>query len=683
MALLIIFAMALQCLSGGLVPREAQAADTYSWNGWEYEVDGSVAVITGYSGEETDLVFPQRVPSQEDDSSSMIPAVEIKEGAFEDNTEITSIRIPDGYTVMGGEAFSGCTSLQKVELPTTITQWPPHSKYDNNVMQTVTYQYAFSSCTSLTTVVIPEGVTALGMQMFAYCDALEEVELPSTLTNWDWAFYRAVGLKRVKMKEGLKKIPRSAFGLCPSLEEVEIPDTVTMIDYYAFDITALQNLTLPRDLTECYTNIEKGHRPGSSFNSSDWVYKETLGTLEIHSLTYVPTFSMDKWQKIIVPRYSQSEIQLANLSGLECFPGPDVSDVDIVPYQQEYDGQAHPAVTVTGLQEGDRVSYGTTSHGTFTEDVPELTEPESRKIWVRIEREGYYSPYQTQVTATVEDSRPTVIRELQKEMNKFDTLSANKEKYTVESWGSYEAAAGEAKTILEKDTSLFSELSDALADLQDARQNLVLSTGQPVSPLPGATDAPAPGSTGSPLPGATDSPIPGTTDAPVPGSTGQPLPGTTDVPLPGSTDQPLPGNTDEPAPGSTNHPLPGTTTVPSPGSSVRPSVTQTPGISNPGSGKKVSVAKAVISKVKRSGKKVITIRWKKVSGAQGYQITLGTNRKMTKNKKVVTVKGAAAVSKKVKKLKSGKTYYVKVRGWCTRNGKKVYGAWSSSKKIKL
>ena len=653
MALLIIFAMTLQCLSGGLVPRKAQAADTYSWNGWEYEVDESagMAVITGYSGEETDLVFPQKVPSKEDDSSSMIPAVEIKESAFEGNTEITSVRIPDGYSVVGGEAFYGCTSLQKVELPTTITQWPYHSKYDHIVMQTVTYQYAFAKCTSLTTVVIPEGATALGMRMFADCDALEEVELPSTLSDWEWAFYEAGGLKRVKMKDGLKKIPRSAFGYCTSLEEVEIPDTVTMIDWYAFDYTAsLDNMTLPRDLTECYSGL------GSA-----------KGTLEIHSMTYVPT-KIGNWQKVIVPRYSQSELQLANLSSLECFPGPDVSGVKILPYEQEYDGQPHPAVTVTGLQEGDKLSYGTTSHGTFTEDVPELTEPESRKLWVRIEREGYYSPYQTQVTATVLDSRPTVIRELQKEINKFDKLSAGKDKYTAESWGSYETAAGEAEALLEKDTSMFSELSDALANLQDARQNLVLSAAQP---------------TGTPLPGNTDKPQPGTTDAPLPGNTDKPQPGTTDAPLPGSTDKPQPGTTNTPLPGSNNTPLLGTAGNPSQVGSAGSSVTQTPGTGNTGSGKKVSVAKAVISKVKRSGKKELTIRWKKVSGAQGYQITLGTNRKMTKNKKVVAVKGAATVSKKVKKLKSGKTYYVKIRGWRTRSGKKVYGAWSSSKKVKM
>lgn len=646
-ALFLTLAMVLQCLSAIIVPERAMAADTFSWNGWEYEVENYVAIITGYSGEETDLVFPQNVPSQED-SSNKIPVVGIKESAFEGNTKITSVCIPEGYSVMGGEAFLGCTSLQRVELPTSITQWETHSKYNQGTMQAVTYQLAFAHCTSLSAVVIPEGTTALGMQLFAYCDALEEVELPSTLTTWEWAFYRAGGLKRVKMKEGLKKIPRSAFGFCPSLEEVEIPDTVTMIDWYAFDITALKDLTLPRDLTECYSDIYRGHNPNSDLYSNDNLEKEKLGTLEIHSSTYVPTSNLEKWEKIRVPRYSQSEVQLANLSSLEYLPGPDVSDVNIEPYQQEYDGKQHSAVTVTGTKEGDRVSFGTTSHGTFSEEVPELKEPESRKIWVRIEREGYYSPYQTQVTASVLDNRPAVIRDLNKEINRVDSLSATKEKYTEESWGNYEAAAVEGKEILKKETALLSELSDALQKLQAARQNLVLSTG---NPSPGTTDNPAPENT--------------------------------DEPLPGTTDGPLPGNTDSPTPGTAGSPAPGTSQNPSPSSSVQPPVTQPPGNGGTGGEEKPSVAKAVITKVVPSGKKAVDIRWKKAAGAQGYQIIMGTNQKMTKNKKIVTVKGGTVVRKKVKKLKGGKVYYVKIRGWRTQNGKKVYGAWSSVKKVKV
>lgn len=657
-AFILALAMVLQCLSGTVVPERAQAAGTLNWNGWEYEVDGSVAVITGYHGEETDLVFPEKVPSQEG-SSHMILAVAIKESAFEGNTKITSVRIPEGYCEMGGEAFSKCTSLQRVELPTTITEWPYHSKYDEGVMQTVTYQYAFAHCTSLSAVVIPEGTTALGMQLFAYCDSLEEIELPSTLTDWEFSFYRAGGLKRVTIKEGVTKIPRAAFGFCPSLEEVEIPDTVTMIDYEAFNITGLKNLTIPKDIKECYSNIEKGHKPGSDLYSRDWIEKETLGTLEIHSMTYQPPErdKMEKWEKIKVPRYSQSEILLANLPSMEYLPGPDVSDVSIVPCQQEYDGKSHPAVTVTGTQEGDKVSYGDSSHGTFSPEVPELTEAESKKIWVRIEREGYYSPYQTQVTASVVDSRPSVIRDLQKEINKADTLSASKEKYTVESWGNYESAVTEGKALLKNEASLLSELSNALQKLQEARQNLALRTEQPGTPPPGTTSSPEPGTTSSPEPGVTSSPEPGVTSSPEPGTTSSPEPGITSSPDPRGTNIPAPG-----VPGG-------------------PSVAKTPGGAN--KAKKTKVSKVVLTKAAPSGRKAADIRWKKASGAQGYQIVLGTDRKMKKNRKTATVKGAAKVRLKMKKLKSRKTYYVKVRGWCSRNGKKVYGAWSKIKKVKV
>lgn len=696
-ALFLAFAMVWQSLSGMAVPERAQAAEAFSWNGWEYEVNGTVAAITGYTGEETEIVFPTSVPSREDDSSQRIPAVEIKESAFDGNTEITSVRIPDGYAVIGAEAFYKCTSLQRVELPSTVSSWPTHSKYNSSVMQTITYQQAFAYCTSLREVVIPEGASSLGMEAFAFSDALEEVEIPSTMAQWEYAFCRAGGLKRVKIGDGVKSVPRSAFQKCSSLEEVEIPDSVELIDYYAFEMTAMMDLTLPKNLRECNSDIIWGHDPKYPLHSDDRIEKEKLGTLEIHSSTYVPTKYTDRWETIRVPRYSQSEIALADHPGMEYLPGPDVSSVSIEPYQQEYDGKAHPAVTVSGMQEGDKVSYGTTGYDAFTPEVPELTEPESRKIWVRIEREGYYSPYQIQVTASVLDSRPAVVRELKKEAGKADALSGTKEKYTAESWEAYEAAAAEAKALLEKETAVVQELSDALEQLQAARQNLVLLTEDPGNPPPGGTGSPPPGSTGSPTPGgpgspapgSTGSPSPGGTDNPPPGSTGSPPPGGTDNPAPGSTGSPSPGGSDSPPPGSTGSPSPGgsdnpplgSTGNPPPGSSALPSPTQTPGGSD--EDKKPVVAKAVIAKAAASGKRTLDIRWKKASGAQGYQITLGTDREMKKNKKAVTVKGAATLRTKVKKLKSGKTYFVKVRGWCIRDGKKVYGAWSSTKKVKV
>ena len=77
----------------------------------------------------------------------------------------------------------------------------------------------------------------------------------------------------------------------------------------------------------------------------------------------------------------------------------------------------------------------------------------------------------------------------------------------------------------------------------------------------------------------------------------------------------------------------------------------------------IKTKKAVIKKVIATKKKTLKITWKKVSGAKGYEIKLATNRKFTKNKRTFKVKKGTSTSKIVKKLKSGKRYYVKLRAY--------------------
>ena len=93
--------------------------------------------------------------------------------------------------------------------------------------------------------------------------------------------------------------------------------------------------------------------------------------------------------------------------------------------------------------------------------------------------------------------------------------------------------------------------------------------------------------------------------------------------------------------------------------------------------------KASLSSVKSTAKKKMTVKWSKQSKVTGYQITYATNSKFTKGKKNVTVKGASSKSKTIKSLKSKKTYYVKVRAYKTIDGKKVYGSYSKTKKVKV
>ena len=81
------------------------------------------------------------------------------------------------------------------------------------------------------------------------------------------------------------------------------------------------------------------------------------------------------------------------------------------------------------------------------------------------------------------------------------------------------------------------------------------------------------------------------------------------------------------------------------------------------------------------GKKMTVKISKKVKGAAGYQITYATNATFKKNKKNVNM---TATSKTIKNLKKGTTYYVKVRAYAKDSkGKKVYGAYSKVKKVKI
>lgn len=89
-----------------------------------------------------------------------------------------------------------------------------------------------------------------------------------------------------------------------------------------------------------------------------------------------------------------------------------------------------------------------------------------------------------------------------------------------------------------------------------------------------------------------------------------------------------------------------------------------------------------LSSLSAPAKKKINVKWKKVSGITGYQIMWSTSKSFSSNTKTYDVKSAKAVSQKITTAQSKKKYYVRVRSYKTRNGKKYYSAWSNSKSIK-
>ncbi len=96
---------------------------------------------------------------------------------------------------------------------------------------------------------------------------------------------------------------------------------------------------------------------------------------------------------------------------------------------------------------------------------------------------------------------------------------------------------------------------------------------------------------------------------------------------------------------------------------------------NSDSSASISKSKVKISSLKNSKKKAFVLKFKKISGAKKYDVSYSLNKKF---KKAVT-KTTAKTTFTVKKLKKGKTYYVRVRAV---NGA-TKGSWSKIVKVKI
>lgn len=98
----------------------------------------------------------------------------------------------------------------------------------------------------------------------------------------------------------------------------------------------------------------------------------------------------------------------------------------------------------------------------------------------------------------------------------------------------------------------------------------------------------------------------------------------------------------------------------------------------------LEIPKAVMTNAK-AGKRYINLNWKRIPVVSGYQIYVYRKNPQGQSydKHSAYISRSSNISGKVTGLKSGKSYYVRVRAYKTVNGKRIYGDFSSRKKIKV
>lgn len=96
----------------------------------------------------------------------------------------------------------------------------------------------------------------------------------------------------------------------------------------------------------------------------------------------------------------------------------------------------------------------------------------------------------------------------------------------------------------------------------------------------------------------------------------------------------------------------------------------------------VSEPKATKFRKIKAAKKSLTILWTKVKTVKGYEIQIATDKKFKKNKKTVIIKNKNICKTTIKKLKSKKKYYIRIRTYNESETGFIYSKWLNIKSKK-
>ena len=309
----------------------------------DFTFDATTGTIKKYNGNDTVVVIPPTISSW--------PVTKIGEDAFQDNTTITSVTIPDSVTEIGANAFAGCTNLTSVTYGgdwsnLTIQSGNPAVEdaakdaaneqlfdfefiLNNTAVVVIRYKgtaadvtipsrykgkpvtmidhAAFHNNSAVTSVTIPDSVTAIPDDAFGFCSQLTNISIPNSVTFIGFsAFNSCTSLKSITLPSSLSTIQSYAFYNCGNLKTICIPVSVTSIGNCAFDVCpSLMTVTYPGSKTQWDDNITKGSN--NNVLENNLICAKLEATFTADGTTLAPTQTIDRGGKFTEPAAPSKE----------------------------------------------------------------------------------------------------------------------------------------------------------------------------------------------------------------------------------------------------------------------------------------------------------------------------------------------------------------------------------------
>ena len=706
--------------------------------GYIYNNKTHVMTITDASVMATDPDSASGFPWH--DLRGVVTTVKVKEGvtltriakhAFEDMKLATELPLPETVTEVADYAYDSCKSWAGENVVTDKIQtlgarafYGCESLTGTAVLAegiTEVPDFLFYQCRKLTEIKLPSTITTIGSQAFGYCNALESVDMKDTqitaLPNYCFSAcgYSSISFS-VSLPETLETIGNYCFQSCSSLETFEIPASVTTLGSYAFSgCKGLKHMIIPATVTQIDGGLFTGceNLTYVEFEKTDYTtqtLKKIEKSIQLNGKSEDYEAMFDQTSKDIAVLCDGDTYELLRTyaklgdQGVYGWEARIVQKPDRYLSKLEDDYSAEKEI-VDGLQASD---YDETLWSTFQTAVAAadtlLTQGETNleKVTNRIAAKNSLS------TAFLPILESTYQKVGELVVSDYDT--------EAETWWTFMDAADDAKRVLATEGNTLAELVDCETALREALAGItLLPTDGAKTELESAitaatngivetdyteeswkalqdaiTEARAIAQTGS------ISQIKAAQDKVVAAAEAlvkkQVTPSTEPSIEPSTKPSTEPSTKPSTEPSTKPSTAPSTepSTKPSVAPSTKPSTVPGPGVQTTQKPNQpqvtpvqVTVKKAALTKLKSSKKKTLTVQWKKLTGVTGYQIQTGLNKKFTKGKKTYTVKKAKTTKKTIKKLKSKKKYFVRIRAYKTVNGKKYYGNWSKAKNVKV
>lgn len=190
-------------------------------------------------------------------SVSIPSSVGIGMGAFYGCSSLQTVILPYSLTYISKAMFSGCSSLQSITLPSSLTSIGEDAFYRCSSLQSITLpntltsigKCAFSGCSGLHSITLPNRLTSIGEHAFSSCSGLSTLIFKADKcesVGEDWL--KGTPITNVTVEEGVQVIPRNFLRDCATVTSLAFPNSATTIGAYAFSGSGLTSITIPNSV---------------------------------------------------------------------------------------------------------------------------------------------------------------------------------------------------------------------------------------------------------------------------------------------------------------------------------------------------------------------------------------------------------------------------------------------------